>query len=253
MINQVQQKQAGLQAGLQNHQRDCFCPFWSSLAPGMVQWLWVAWSHKPLCRTAGRENNPMIGSPQPQRHLPPSEDCTNSKAGEIYPLPRVTDQVTAPLVLPLALQQWRPCCPAQSPNWTGVMLDLAVQYLVSPHPQSAGQGGTELFGARIRQRMFSGQTEGGAQAGEAKFRDSLRELWRRHAARVARQGCQQVRGAYAHPTPLGTAAPGSAPPGQPPSTPGKSQHPPEHAASVRPWAGDFGWSPRGAPKNCYSS
>lgn len=74
MINQVRQRQAGLQADLQNHQRDCFCPFWSSLATGLVQWLWVAWSHKHLCRTAGGENNPMTGFSLPQGHLAPSQD-----------------------------------------------------------------------------------------------------------------------------------------------------------------------------------
>lgn len=101
--------------------------------------------------------------------------------------------------------------------------------------------------------MFSGQAERGAQAGEAKFRASLRELSRHHAVGMARQGCQQVRGVYAHPIPLDTAAPSSAPPGQSLSTPGTGQHPPEHAASARPGAGEFGWSPRGAPKDWYPS
>lgn len=79
--------------------------------------------------TAGGENNPMTGSPQPLGHLAPSQDCTNSTAGGIYPLPRVTEEAAAPLVLLLLPQQWRPCCPAQSSDWTGVMLHLAVQYL----------------------------------------------------------------------------------------------------------------------------
>lgn len=81
----------------------------------------------------------MTGSPQPLGHLAPSQDCTNSRAGGIYPLPRVTEQVTAPLVLPLPPQQWRPCCPAQSPDWTGVMLDLALQYLGLHTPRVQGR------------------------------------------------------------------------------------------------------------------
>lgn len=125
MINQVRQRQAGLQAGLQNHQQGCFCPFWSSLAPWLVQWLRVAWSHKSLCRDSrGRE--------QPHDRLPSTAGTPGLIPG-LYKLqgwrPRDTEQVTAPLVLPLPLQQCRSCCSAQSPDWAGVMLDLAVQYL----------------------------------------------------------------------------------------------------------------------------
>lgn len=89
-INQAPQSQAGLWASLQCRWRGRACPCRSSRALGQAWWLWMAQSHEPRCRRAGGENNPVPCSLQPQGYLATSRGSTNPKAGEIYPLPRVT-------------------------------------------------------------------------------------------------------------------------------------------------------------------
>lgn len=150
MINQVWQRQAGLQAGLQNHQRGCFCPFWSSPAPGLVQWLWVAWGHKPLCRDSRRREQPhdwlpsTSGAPGPipglhklqgWRHLPPAQGHRTGY-GSTCPSPPST-----------AMEALLPCSISRL-DWGDAGSGFAVPG--SPHPSSAGPGGTEPFGAPIR-------------------------------------------------------------------------------------------------------
>lgn len=110
-----------------------------------------------------------------------------------------------------------------------------------------GQGRAEPRGAPARRWMYSGQTGGGAQAGEAETRASVRELRRRRAVGNGRRGLPVGwGGVYAHPTPLRTTAACPAPPDQSPSAPGTGRHPPEQqhlqGRGQGSWAGALGGS-----------
>lgn len=144
---------------------------------------------------------------------------------EFTPSPGSQDQATALLALSLTPQQWSLAAPRglgpKQDSMSGGPGRCRVRLCgtwVSLHPQSAGQGGAEPRGAPAR-RMCSGQTGGGAQAGEAEIRASVRELRRCHAAGSGRTGLPAGWGGYAHPTPLCTTAPCSAPPQASPPLP----------------------------------
>ena len=205
MINQTLQSQAGLQTSFQHHQQGRACPCHSSQAAGQARWLRVAQSHEPRCRRATGENKPVPRSLQPQGHLALSRGSMNLRAGGIHPLPRVTGPGYAParpFPRPAVLEALLPCTglvPKQDsvPGGPGGCRARLCRIWVSPHPQSAGQGGAEPRGALARRQTCSGQTGGGARAGEAEIRASLRELWRHSAAGNGRKGLPEGCGGVA--------------------------------------------------------
>lgn len=154
-----------------------------------------------------------FNSLQPQGHPSPSWGSMSPRAGPgnglAHPSPH-------PAVMESVLS-----CAGSAPSRTacrgsGVTVGQAVQDLGVSTPPECRAGGAEPQRAPARWETCSGQTGGGAQAGEAEIRASIRELWRRRAAGNGGKGLLEghMGGSYTYPTPLNTTARCSESPGQ---------------------------------------
>lgn len=145
-------------------------------------------------------------------------------------------------------QRRRPCCPRPlSGTGRGHRRVGAVPSIRSGPRVSAGPRGREgLRPAQFQEesrRVQAGQEEGPGP-GKPKSEPPLEN--NRSAAQLGAgtRGCRRGGGGCAHPFPsLGSSGPVSLSPW------GQSWHPPEHAASAGPGAGELGRAPRGSQKS----
>lgn len=146
----------------------------------------MAQSHDPHCRKAGRENDPVPSSLQPQGHPSPSWGSMNPRVGPGNGLARPAPH---PAVMEAVLS-----CAGSAPSGTacrgsGVTMGQAVQDLVSPHPQSAEQDG--LNPVRLQQdgRHVQARQEEGPRLGKPRSEPPLENCGSAVQLGMVRRGC----------------------------------------------------------------